>query len=221
MLAALLSASSAKEAVADHRRGDRRRPHYGKRGCRDCGRLRRCAGTARAGRPARACRCRSRGAVMSYGAKHPLVLKSLQATPAALKGKELTAVEFARSMADCTRSVRDSVRGQRASTVSFQARPVGSPHQEPGRTHCLLGSPRRRAGSAAGRWAMSKAAEMRMLRDERCNPVEIATALNLPVKRVQRFRRQTLNRSSTAAVTGPARSPAHFVAGAGSRWAAW
>ncbi|KLC64097.1 hypothetical protein IPR92_19430 [Xanthomonas perforans] len=34
---------------------------------------------------------------------------------------------------------------------------------------------------------MSKAAEMRMLRDERCNPVEIATALNLPVKRVQRF----------------------------------
>ncbi|MDS6526270.1 MAG: hypothetical protein G3W71_20520 [Xanthomonas perforans] len=59
---------------------------------------------------------------MSYGAKHPLVLKSLQATPPGLKGNELTAVEFARSMADCTRSVRDSVRGQRASTVSFLKR---------------------------------------------------------------------------------------------------
>ncbi|OOW71464.1 hypothetical protein Xmlh_08300 [Xanthomonas axonopodis pv. melhusii] len=56
---------------------------------------------------------------MSYGAKHPLVVKSLQATPPGLKGKELTAVEFARSMADCTRCVRESVSGQFASTVSF------------------------------------------------------------------------------------------------------
>ncbi|AOY63415.1 MULTISPECIES: hypothetical protein [Xanthomonas] len=56
---------------------------------------------------------------MSYGAKHPLVLKSLQATPAELKGKELTSVEFACSMADCTRCVRESVSGQFASTVGF------------------------------------------------------------------------------------------------------
>lgn len=31
------------------------------------------------------------------------------------------------------------------------------------------------------------AAQMRLLRDERCNPVEIAAALNVPVKRVQNF----------------------------------
>jgi len=31
------------------------------------------------------------------------------------------------------------------------------------------------------------AAQMRLLRDERCSPAEIAAALDLPVKRVQNF----------------------------------
>ncbi|MFA4294407.1 MULTISPECIES: hypothetical protein [Xanthomonas] len=59
---------------------------------------------------------------MSWGAKHPSVLKSLHMRPDGQKGKELTDAESARSLADTARCVRQAVSTRRAATVSFAQR---------------------------------------------------------------------------------------------------
>ncbi|WP_127158462.1 hypothetical protein [Xanthomonas arboricola] len=55
---------------------------------------------------------------MSWGSKHPLVLKSLQATPDGLKAEPLDKAARARSMADSTQLMRETAGFTRRATTN-------------------------------------------------------------------------------------------------------
>uniref|UniRef100_UPI003F7F8AFE hypothetical protein n=1 Tax=Xanthomonas sp. 0924 TaxID=2835534 RepID=UPI003F7F8AFE len=55
---------------------------------------------------------------MSWGSKHPLVLKSLQATPDGLKAEPLDKAARARSMAESQQCVRDALGFARRETTN-------------------------------------------------------------------------------------------------------